>query len=179
MNLEETLKILSVIKANYHNHFKDFTVKDANALSNSWQEMFADTDYRVVSAAVSAYMMNDTSGHPPKPGMINKYIRMVTEPEPMTEQEAANLIMKALRNSLYNSEKEFAKLPAVLQTLVGSPQMLREWSIMDSDTVHSVVSSNIMRSFRVAEEKQRNLESLPSKLRNVLEEASNRLGIED
>ena len=178
MDRAETLKIFSVIKAEYRNHFKDISAVDANALVDLWTEMFADVDYGIVGAAVKSYILSNTSGHPPKVGQINELIKKLTEPEPMTEQEASNLIFKALSNSIYNAESEYEKLPPILQTLVGSPNMLREWAMMDSDTVKSVIASNIMRSYRVAEERQRVKEALPSNIRAMLEEASNRLSLE-
>ena len=178
MDRAETLKIFSVIKAEYRNHFKDISAVDANAMVDLWTEMFADVDYGIVGAAVKSYILTNTSGHPPKVGQINELIKKLTEPEPMTEQEASNLIFKALSNSIYNAESEYEKLPPILQTLVGSPNMLREWAMMDSDTVKSVIASNIMRSYRVAEERQRVKEALPSNIRAMLEEASNRLSLE-
>lgn len=178
MDRIETLKIFSAIKAEYRNHFKDITAVDANAMVDLWTDMFADVDYNIVGAAVKSYMLTNTSGHPPKVGQINEIIRKLTQPEAMTEQEASNLIFKALSNSIYNAESEFDKLPPILQTLVGSPNMLREWAMMDSDTVHSVVASNIMRSYRVAEERHRVKEALPSNIRAMLEEAANRMSID-
>ena len=178
MDRAETLKIFSVIKAEYRNHFKDISAVDANAMVDLWTEMFADVDYGIVGAAVKSYILSNTSGHPPKVGQINELIKKLTEPEPMTEQEASNLIFKALSNGIYNAESEFDKLPPILQTLVGSPNMLREWAMMDSDTVKSVIASNIMRSYRVAEERHRVKEALPSNIRAMLEEASNRLSLE-
>ena len=178
MDRAETLKIFSVIKAEYRNHFKDISAVDANAMVDLWTEMFADVDYGIVGAAVKSYILSNTSGHPPKVGQINELIKKLTEPEPMTEQEASNLIFKALSNGIYKAESEFDKLPPILQTLVGSPNMLREWAMMDSDTVKSVIASNIMRSYRVAEERHRVKEALPSNIRAMLEEASNRLSLE-
>ena len=178
MDRTDTLKIFSVIKAEYRNHFKDITSVDANAMVDLWTEMFADVDYAIVSAAVKSYILSNTSGHPPKVGQINSIIQKLTQPEAMTEQEASNLIFKALSNSIYEADEEFAKLPPILQTLVGSPNMLHEWAKMDSDTVHSVIASNLMRSYRVTEERQRVKDALPSSIRNMLEEAANRLSIE-
>ena len=178
MDRAETLKIFSVIKANYGNFFKNTTKTDAEAMVSLWEEMFCDEPYNVVGAAVKSFIASDVEGYPPTVGKIKEYIRKLTQPEAMTEQEASNIIFKAISNSLYNAEVEFDKLPPILQTLVGSPYMLREWAMMDSDTVHSVISSNIMRSYRVAEERHRVKEALPSNIKAMLEEASNRLSIE-
>lgn len=179
MDRTDTLKIFSVIKAEYRNHFKDISVTDANAMVDLWTEMFSDVDYKIVGAAVKTYILNNTTGHPPKVGQINEIIEKLTQPEELSEQEATNLIFKALSNSIYNAESEFEKLPPTLQTLVGSPNMLREWAMMDSDTVHSVISSNLMRSYRVVSEREKYNQALPSSIKNLLAEATNKLCIEE
>lgn len=175
MTVDETLKIFAVLKANYSNFYKTITRTDAEAQVNLWSEMFADDDYTIVGAAVKAYIANDENGYPPNVGKIKAYIRKLTEPEEMTEQEATTLILKALQNGYYGAEEEFNKLPPTLQRLVGHPSQLRAWSQMDESEVQTVVASNIMRSYRVIAESQKQTEALPSSLRNMLEQASEKL----
>ena len=178
MTYDETLKIFAVLKANYNNFFKSITRADAEGQVGLWADMFQDEPYSLVSTAVKCYIATDVSGYPPNVGIIKEQIRKLTQKDDMTEQEAINLIMKALSNSIYDSEKEFNKLPPVLQSLVGSPNTLREWAVMDSDTVNSVVASNVMRSYRVAVEKQRQRDALPAEIRNLLSNTVNKMSIE-
>lgn len=178
MNRKELLQIFALLEANYEPQFAKKTDLNKKAMVNLWEEHFIDKDYNLVKAAVNAYISTDITGYVPNVGQINEQIRKLTQTEAMTEQEAFNLIFKAISNSLYNAEKEFEKLPPILQTLVGSPNMLREWGMMDSDTVKSVVSSNLMRSYRVAEERQRVKEALPSNIRAMLEDAANKMSID-
>lgn len=171
MNVNETLKILSVLKANYPNFYKNMSKIDAEAQVNLWSEMFEDTPYELVGAAVKSYIASDVDGYPPNIGKIKEHIKSLTQSDnEMTEQEAFNLIMKALQNSNYNAQAEFEKLPSVLQRLVGSPNMLREWAMMDSDVVNSVVSSNLMRSFKAIKERERVQQALPSSTKNAIAE---------
>ena len=178
MTYEETLKIFAVMKANYSNFFKGLTRIDAEAQVNLWCEMFQDTPYELVGAAVKAFIATDTDGYPPNVGKIKKQIRMLTQQEEMTEQEAVNLILKACSNSIYNAQAEFDKLPPVLQRLAGSPNQLREWALMESDVVNSVVSSNLMRSYRVVAEREKQQQALPSSMRAFLAETTDRLRLE-
>ena len=80
-------------------------------------------------------------------------------------------MLKATRRSILNSKEEFEKLPPILQRLVGSPSKLKEWALMDADTVNSVVASNLMRSYKVIAEKEKEFQALPSNVRAVLESA--------
>lgn len=178
MNRTETLKIFSVIKANYSNFFKSVTKIDAEAMVNLWEEMFRDTPYELVGAAVKAYIATDTDGYPPNVGKIKEHIKTLTQQEEMTEQEAVNLIRKACSNSIYDSESEFNKLPPVLQRLAGSPNQLREWAVMDTEVFNSVVSSNLMRSYKVVAERERQTKALPNHIRAFLEQTANNLMIE-
>ena len=178
MTVDETLKIFSVIKANYRNHFKGISAIDANAMVELWAEMFSDVEYGLVGAAVKTYIASDTTGHPPNVGQINELIRKLTRPEEMTEQEAINLIMKATRNGIYNSESEFEKLPPVLQRLVCHPSQLRAWAMMDESELQTVVASNLMRSYRVFAKNEETKAMLPNSIKNLLEQASERMRIE-
>jgi hypothetical protein len=92
----------------------------------------------------------------------------INQPEEMTEQEAWQCVAVALRNSAYNSSAEFEKLPPVVQRLVGSPNQLREWSQMDSDTVNSVVASNFQRSYRARAKSERDFLALPSSVKSYM-----------
>ena len=178
MNITETLKIFSVIKANYGNFFKNMPKVDAEAMVNLWAEMFQDTPYELVGAAVKAYIATDTDGYPPNVGKIKEMIRKLTQQEEMTEQEAVRLILRACSNSTYNSQSEFEKLPPVLKRLVGSPNQLKEWAAMDSDIVNSVVSSNLMRSYKVIAERERQHQALPSGMRMLIEGMTDKMLLE-
>ena len=178
MTLEETLKVFSVLKANYPNFFKNISRIDAEAQVNLWCEMFQDTPYELVGAAVKAYIAVDTDGYPPNVGKIKAQIRKLTQTEELSEQEAVNLIIKAASNSNYHSQEEFDKLPPILQKLVGSPSQLREWAVMDRDVVNSVVSSNLMRSYRVMAERERQQQALPNSIKGIIAESTQRLMIE-
>lgn len=178
MNREETLKVFSVLKANYNNFFKTLSRTDAEAMVNLWNEMFFDSEYRLVGAAVKAYIASDTTGYPPNVGQINEQIRKLTASEEMTEQEAVGMIMKALSNGIYGAREEFDKLPPILQKLVGSPQQLRDWATMDIEEINTVISSNLMRSYRTLAKRETERQALPSNLVQMIEAASEQLRLE-
>jgi hypothetical protein len=45
--------------------------------------------------------------------------------------------------------------------------------MMDTDVVNSVVSSNLMRSFKAIKERERVQQALPSSTKNIIAELSN------
>ena len=90
-----------------------------------------------------------------------------TQPE-MTEGEAWGLVSRALRNSAYDSQREFDALPPRLQRLVGSPNQLREWAMLDADTVQSVIASNFQRSYRARTAADLAYAALPADVRALV-----------
>ena len=172
MNTEETLAIMGVLKAAYPAYYRDMSRKDAEGVVSLWQTMFADEPAPVVAAAVKAHIATDKKGFPPHIGAIKDAIVKVTQPQEMTELEAWGLVQRAVSNGIYGSQKEFDKLPPILQRLVGSPNQLKEWAMMDADTVSSVVASNFQRSYKARAANERELLALPSDVRQTMERLS-------
>ena len=166
MTEAETLKVLAVLKVAYPAMDSRLSDEEYDAMVNLWAEMFIDEPYEVVGAAVKAFIATDEQGFPPSIGKIKAQIRKLSfTPDQLTEAEAINLILQATRNSTYNCGEEFKKLPPMLQKLVGSPMQLREWAVSDSQTINTVVASNLQRSYRVLQERQRELDALPESIK--------------
>lgn len=178
MTYDETLKIFAVLKANYGNFYKNMSRIDAEAQVSLWAEMFEDTPYEVVGMAVKAFIATDVDGYPPNVGRIKQEIRKLSEKEQMTEQEAVSLIMKATRNGLYGAQQEYDKLPPVLQRLVGSPSQLKVWARMSADELQTVVASNLMRSYKVIAKREEEYQALPSSIKNLLGQVTEKLKLE-
>lgn len=179
MTEEETLKILAVLRGAYPQFYRSMDKKEAVSIVSLWHGMFSDDDYLVVGAAVKTLIASDDKGFPPTVGQVKAKIRLLTEPEEVTEMEAWGIVMKAIRNSGYNSVEEFQKLPPVLQRVVGNPAQLKEWSQTDSETVQSVVSSNVQRSYRARATQDRELRAIPQDVRTLISGLSDRLALND
>lgn len=153
MNREETKAILAILKAGYPNFYKDMTKEDATSIINLWATMFADDPAQVVAEAVKSLMC--TLKFPPTIADVKEKIAMITQPPAMTEMEAWQMVKSAI--SYYNAAETFERLPPILKRIVGSPNQLREWAIMEADKFDTVVQSNFMRSYKAlaAQEKER------------------------
>jgi len=175
MTREETLKIMAILRAAYPQYYRSISKQEALDTLNLWTDLFADDDTALVAAAVKALIAGDTREFPPLIGTIKEKMRQITQPKEMTEAEAWGLVAKAIRNSGYSAKKEFDKLPPVIQRIVGSPSQLREWGMMNSETVHSVVASNFQRAYRTMAKREQEWAKLPSDVRKVIGSASERL----
>lgn len=150
MTKNETIKILSVVMATFPSHYTKFDKVMIDRLIESWTDIFADYEYKAVYTGLNIFLKTDISGFPPTPAMIIEKIAKHTEHRfeyEMTGTEAWALVSIAIKNSNYNSEEEFSKLPPLVQKAVGAPSTLREWASMDSITVHSVQMSNFLRMY--------------------------------
>ena len=135
MNRAETLAIMSVMKAAYPAFYREMSARDAEAAVSLWCEMFADDPAHIVAMAVKSHIASDRKGYPPNIGSIKEAIRKLTRPDEMSDMEAWGYVSRALRNGIYGYAEEFKKLPPVIRRIVGTPMQLREWAMMDSDTV--------------------------------------------
>jgi len=171
MDRKELLGIFALLEANYEAQFAKKTDLNKKAMVNLWTEHFIDKDYNLVYAAVNTYIATDTSGFIPNVGQINEQIRNLTRKDAMTEQEAFDRIHKAVCNSGYHAREEYEKLPPTLQRLVGSPNQLKEWAVMDADVFNSVVASNLMRSYKAVVKDEEFKQALPESVKQLLGDA--------
>ena len=162
MNKQETVKILALLQSNYPESFRGMSDEAAKVKVNLWAEMFADYPAELVLAGVKSYIASNTGSFMPNVGQIMEQIDRIQNPAALTEQEAWELVFKALRNSSYGYREEYAKLPPDIQRCVGSPEMLREWAVMDANEVQSVIGSNFQRSYRARVSRDAELRKLPS-----------------
>jgi hypothetical protein len=175
MTYDETVMILGMIKEAYRAFYKDISKEEAKRAADLWSTMFADDDAKIVTEAVKSLMC--TLKFPPTIADVKEKIAMITQPQAMTEMEAWQKVKSAI--SYYNAGETFERLPFILQKIIGSPNVLREWAVMEAETVNSVVQSNFMRSYKaaVAQEKERAM--LPESTRQMIAGLAERMAITD
>lgn len=179
MNRSETSAILTILKTAYPQFYRGIDVKEAERTVSLWHEMFKDDPVDVVAVAVKAMIASRTNTFPPNIGEIKEEIAKMRSPNEMTAIEAWGLVAAATRNSLYNAQAEFDRLPPTVQRLVGSPLQLREWATMDADTVSSVIASNFQRAYRVRSTNDREYMKLPADIKKVISGVADRLSLSD
>lgn len=188
MNYDETLAIMSVLKAAYPAFYRDMKRADAEAAVALWAEMFKDQPAEVVAVAVKSFIATDSKGFPPHIGAVKEAIVKLQQADEMTELEAWSIVRQAISgasvdpSSVCRMEGErygkttarvnFDKLPPLLQRLVGGPQQLAEWAQMDDATLSSVVASNFQRSYRARAKHERELLALPADVKQAMEQLS-------
>ena len=176
MNREETIKILTVLKVAYPTFYSKQTKADLQQTVSVWEMMFADEDYKIVNAAVMAVINTDTNGFPPNIGTIKEQIRKFSQPETDTAMEAWNQVRKAI--SFYNSKQNFDALPELAKKIVGSANQLKEWAIMETEDVNTVVQSNFLKAYRAKEKSFLEQKALPAEVQKMLNALQQGMSIE-
>ena len=172
MTIDEMAEIMDVLEIAYPAFYARQDESAKLKAMELWATMFADEHAQMVAMAVIAFIASDTKGFPPNVGAVKEKILDICQPDEMTEQEAFNLIAKAASNANYCAKEEFEKLPKELQRLVGSPNRLREWALMDTQTFQTVVGSNVMRSYRAIAKSTKETQMLPPSVRQLIEQTT-------
>lgn len=170
MTQKEAAKIVDVLMFNYPDTLRNNSEEALVTYIENWHFFFKDDSYAEVLAAVQKIISSSQERFAPNIGMIREQMRKNREPKgELSEQEAWELVKRALRNGLYGYKDEFAKLPPTVQRCVGSENMIREWAVMESETLDSVVASNFMRSFRAIRQSAEEDARTPAAMREQLE----------
>lgn len=173
----EQFKIL--VKAMKAVYTKPEFLPDQDAF-NVWYMMLKDLSYEVLTNAVQKHMM--TSPYPPTIADLRSAAAQflpggsATE---LTELEAWEMVRRAISNSGYHSNEEFEKLPELVQKAVGNPANLREWAMMDIETVNSVEQSHFIRAFRSVVSREKDMQKLSPVMRQLIERVSSGAALDD
>lgn len=116
---------------------------------DTWYGLLKDLDYKLLSFGLKKYMQ--TEWKEPSIAALRKCADSIApQSTELNETEAWEKVSKAIRNSGYHAEEEFARLPELIQKAVSSPGQLREWALSENvdGTWWSVVQSNFQRTYR-------------------------------
>jgi hypothetical protein len=163
MTIEETAQVMDLLHSAYPRWGKDKPDPEKELLL--WASMFDEEPLPLVAAAVKALIATKTDDFPPVPGAVKAYIRKLKNPHEMTEA--------------YDSRKEFDKLPKLIKRLVGEPSQLKEWAMVDTDTLQTVVASNFQRSYRARAESEREYQAIPASVRAIAGKIAGNFALEN
>lgn len=96
MTRDETLKIMSVLKATYPSFYKDMTRRDAEGVVALWADMFAEDSYNTVAAAVRAFIVDDSKGFPPVVGQVKQRVTEISRAKSALPESAGGCDARGL-----------------------------------------------------------------------------------
>ena len=153
MNAKEFGFLADAIKTYFP---RDNVLPTENAM-RLWYEELKDIPYQLAHLALQKYVC--TNKFAPTIADIREQVAELSNQnyDGLNETAAWSMVWKAICNSGYHSEEEFAKLPPVIQRAVHSPAQLREWALLeniDGKTI-TVLQSDFQRAFRVEQQRER------------------------
>lgn len=172
MTEKQTATVIGIMQTAYPEAFNGKSDDVVKRQVKLWAKIFKDDPFELVCNAVYAHIATSTDRFMPPIGVIKEEIRKLLAPNEMTEEEAWNYVSSALRNGIYGYADEYKRLPERVQRLVGKPEQLRTWAMMDVDTVQSVVASNFKRSYRARKAYDDEYEKLPASVKETYQRLS-------
>lgn len=173
MTMDETKKILYAIKIAYPSAFKDVDEAGMVDTVKLWNMILGGEDATVVNAAVIALISTRLEGFTPTIGAVCEKIRELKGESNLSEQEAWTLVSKACRNGYYGFKEEFEKLPPMVQKAVGQAEQLKDWALVDSDTLETVIASNFRKTYRANVDREEQMLRIPEGMRKRLAQITN------
>ena len=174
MTVNDARKIIAVMLVSYPN----FKPIDTELMATTWADMLNEYSYEQVSVALKCYITTDTSGFAPSIGQLIDKLKTVEQPQELNELQAWGLVRKAINNSGYHSEEEFAKLPPLVQKAVGAPGQLKQWGMSDIESMETVAQSNFMRTYRAVVKREDEVSRMPKEIRQLIQQNEPKIMIE-
>lgn len=176
LDVKETAAVMAILKVAYPRYYANITTAEAKEIINLWHTMLGEYPANVVNAAVKVLIA--TSTYPPTIADVIARIKQLTEKDTMSEVAAWGLVKKAIRNSTYYAQEEYAKLPPEIQETIGDPVVLREWAMSDDESTETVIASNFMRSYKAKLKERKAYEAIPSEIKAMLIKKTERMSLE-
>ena len=162
MTEQELIRVMERLEQ-YYKTFYSGTNKQE--VFSAWYPMFQDDDADEVNRAVVAYIC--TEKFAPTVAGIKTLMAENRMAGQMTEIEAWGRIRDAVDYSTSRPEaqKQYDKLPKLLQKIAGSASQLVAWRKVSEDTFEGVIASNVQRSYRELARRQAVYYAIPGQLR--------------
>lgn len=152
MTKNEMALILDKARVFFPAYFEKKTDETLLEIAKAWAELFAGVETRTFAKAFQEAIL--TSKFFPMPAEICEQLNAMTKRDELTEQEAWGLVREAMKTGRSDNKTAWESLPEAVKRAVGSSANLRDWSLMDANTVGTVIASNFMRSYRAIVGKQ-------------------------
>ena len=167
MTEQETLKILTVLRAAYPMFYRGLKDGDAKAVVNLWQIQFAEDSYKDVSLAVHTLISTRTDTFPPVIGEVKEVLRSITHPEEIPSGDAWDMVMKCIKRGTVHAVEDWAKLPADVRVAVSVDEIKRHAE--NEDFNEGVEKALFLKRWAVLRDRRRTEQQMPPTLKAQIE----------
>lgn len=174
MNREEVIEILGILKTAYPRFYANMTKDEAEKTINLWCEMFKNDNIELIAIAVKK-LITELQFPPTIADIKNTMYKLIDRTEDNTE--LWNKFLKALKNSGYNSKTEYEKLPEIVQRFTGTPERLKDYAMMDLETLNTVVKGQFLKQIDSLKIRQKEIAMLPDESKRIIQTLSNKMDL--
>lgn len=165
MEREDIKKLLFILQQAYPSTYKNMSNDEKREQIDFYLVMFGAYEIQIVMLALKNYIKENQ--YPPTVAGIIEQIRLLTNED--TDSELWNLVANACKNGYYNFQKEFNRLPKVCQMWLGSPEALRELSLLKAEILNTVTRGQFLKSVQEIKKQNEARTCLPNELKELIE----------
>lgn len=165
MTREEVKKLIMVIQATYPN----WNIKNKQETLDAWDLFLADYDYNTMMMALKVYISTSDSGFAPS---VSQLISMARKPKELTQADEGAIwreIRPCIRRGIYHAEEDFEKLSPMAKKVVGQPSQLREWALLESEVIDSVIQSNMKTRIKDIQRRDLEISAMPIEIQAMIQ----------
>jgi hypothetical protein len=171
VNRDNIIAILGILKTAYPRFYANMKKNEAEETIALWQEMFSDTDIRILTIAVKRLITH--LEFPPTIADVKKEIVKITSDNTNIMdywQEAFEMIC----NASYMSLEEFEKYSSICKRFFGSVSNLRPYGAMERDYVLNNIQPRFLKYAETYKKEEKENLMLPAEYRGMINKLSNK-----
>lgn len=174
MSRDNIIAILGILKTAYPRFYANMTKSEAEETIALWQEMFNDTDIRVLTIAVKRLITHFE--FPPTIADVKKEILKIT-----TKQES-NIdywqeVLKMMSNALYMKKEEFDNYSDICKRFFGNVDNLRSYGVMEKQEVINNIQPRFLKYAESYQKQEKENMMLPSNYKEMVQKLANNFDV--
>ena len=164
MSRDNIIAILGILKTAYPRFYANMKKTEAEETISLWQEMFSDTDIRILTIAVKRLITHFE--FPPTIADVKKEILKIT-----TKQES-NIdywqeVLKMMSNAHYMKKEEFDTYSDICKRFFGNVDNLRSYGVMEKQEVINNIQPRFLKYAENYQKQEKENMMLPSNYKDI------------
>ena len=174
MSRDNIIAILGILKTAYPRFYANMKKTEAEETISLWQEMFSDTDIRLLTIAVKRLITHFE--FPPTIADVKKEILKIT-----TKQES-NIdywqeVLKMMSNALYMKKEEFDTYSDICKRFFGNVDNLRSYGVMEKQEVINNIQPRFLKYAENYQKQEKENMMLPSNYKDMVQKLANNFDV--
>ena len=174
MSRDNIIAILGILKTAYPRFYANMKKTEAEETISLWQEMFSDTDIRILTIAVKRLITHFE--FPPTIADVKKEILKIT-----TKQES-NIdywqeVLKMMSNAHYMKKEEFDTYSDICKRFFGNVDNLRSYGVMEKQEVINNIQPRFLKYAENYQKQEKENMMLPSNYKEMVQKLANNFDV--